>query len=174
LNIVSVMFMVPLSLGMALTLRISFLIGAEQFDTVRLLARSAILLALTIAFCFAAFLMLNRSVLTGWYTNDNDVQIMASSLLFFGAIFQIFDVMQVSCISALRGFKDTRIPMIIMLFSFWVIGVPLGYCLAFYDWITEPMGAAGFWAGLIAGLSHAAVWLVIRLIWISREPKAVN
>jgi multidrug resistance protein, MATE family len=169
LNIVSVLFMVPLSLGMALTLRISFLIGAQQHDSVRLLARSSIVLALIIALSFATFLLFNRAVLAGWYTTDNAVLVMAIQLLFFGAIFQMADVIQVSCISALRGFKDTRIPMFIMLFSFWVIGIPLGYSLTFNDWITEPMGAAGFWVGLTAGLAHAAAWLIFRLMWISRK-----
>lgn len=169
LNIVSVLFMVPLSLGMALTLRISFLIGAQQYDSVRLLARSSIVLAMIIALSFASFLLFNRSMLAGWYTHDHEVLIKAIQLLLFGAMFQIADVMQVSCISALRGFKDTRIPMFIMLFSFWAIGIPLGYILTFKDWISEPMGAAGFWVGLTAGLAHAASWLIFRLLWISRK-----
>jgi multidrug resistance protein, MATE family len=169
LNVVSVMFMVPLSLGMALTLRISFLVGADQCDSARLVARSTIFLALGIALSFAIFLLLTRATLAGLYTNDVEVLEKATYLLMFGAIFQLADVMQVSAINALRGFKDTRIPMYIMLFSFWVIGIPLGYSLTFKNWITEPMGAAGFWVGLIAGLVHAALWLIFRLIWISRK-----
>ncbi len=169
LNIVSVLFMVPLSLGMALTLRISFLIGAEQCDSARLVARSSIVLAFGIALSFAGFLLLNRSMLTGWYSNEIEVMDQATHLLLFGAIFQIADVMQVSAINALRGFKDTRIPMLIMLFSFWVIGIPLGYVLAFNGLITDPLGAAGFWIGLIVGLFHAALWLIARLIIISRR-----
>lgn len=167
LNIVSVLFMVPLSLGMALTLRISFLIGADQPHCARLVARSSILLSSIIAFGFAIILMINRERVAGFYSTDVAVLNMAISLLWFGAIFQIADVLQVSTISALRGFKDTRVPMYIMLFSFWVIGVPLGYILTFKDWLTSALGAAGFWIGLIAGLSHAAVWLLIRLWWIS-------
>ncbi|MFT4674679.1 MAG: MATE family multidrug resistance protein, partial [Reinekea sp.] len=62
-----------------------------------------------------------------------------------------------------------RIPMYIMLSSFWGIGIPLGYILAFRDWLVPAMGAPGFWIGLIAGLSHAAVWLLIRLFLISRQ-----
>lgn len=169
LNIVSVLFMLPLSLGMALTLRISFLIGAQQPDSVRLVARSSIVLALIIAISFAIVLMLGRASVATLYTTDNAVLEMATQLLFYGAFFQIADVIQVSCISALRGFKDTRIPMFIMLLSFWLIGVPLGYSLTFGGWLAAPMGAAGFWVGLIAGLSHAAFWLVVRLLWISRN-----
>jgi MATE family multidrug resistance protein len=169
LNIVSVLFMVPLSLGMALTLRISFLVGADQCESARLVARSTIFLSLGIALSFAIFLLLTKSTLAGLYTNDIEVLEKATYLLLFGAIFQLADVMQVSAINALRGFKDTRIPMYIMLFSFWVIGIPLGYVLAFKGLMSEPLGAAGFWIGLIVGLTHAAAWLIYRLIWISRK-----
>ncbi|MBT3203267.1 MAG: MATE family efflux transporter [Gammaproteobacteria bacterium] len=169
LNIVSVLFMVPLSLGMALTLRISFLIGADQPECARLVARSSIIFALTIALSFALLLMINRELIVGFYSTETDVLDVAVQLLWFGALFQIADVLQVNFISALRGFKDTKIPMIIMLLSFWVIGVPLGYILTFTDRLLPAMGAAGFWIGLIAGLSHAAFWLFIRLIWISRK-----
>ena len=169
LNIVSVLFMVPLSLGMALTLRISFLIGAGQCDSARLVARSSVLLAFVIALGFASLLLMYRDVLAGWYTYEAAVKEMAIHLLLFGAMFQIADVMQVSVINALRGFKDTRIPMFIMLSSFWVIGIPLGYLLTFKGLSGSPMGAAGFWIGMIVGLFHAAFWLIIRLLVISRR-----
>ncbi len=169
LNIVSILFMVPLSLGMALTLRISFLMGANQPDCARLVARSSIILALTIALSFALLLMTHRQFITSFYSTENEVLGIAVKLLWFGAIFQIADVLQVSFISALRGYKDTRIPMIIILLSFWVIGVPLGYILTFENWIIPAMGAAGFWIGLIAGLSHAAFWLLIRLMRVSQK-----
>jgi len=169
LNVVSVLFMVPLSLGLALTLRISFLIGANQAASVRLVARSSIILVLIIALSFALLLLLNRETVAGLYSTETEVIEVAIHLLFYGALFQIADVLQVNCISALRGFKDTRIPMYIMLLSFWGIGMPLGYVLAFTDWLVSSMGAAGFWIGLTAGLSHAAFWLLLRLLSISRK-----
>jgi len=164
LNIVSVLFMVPLSLGLALMLRISFLIGAKQPGQVKLVARSSLLLVSVVALSFAIFLLLTRSFLAGLYTADQAVLAVAAHLLLFGAIFQITDVVQVVTINALRGFKDTRVPMYIMLFSFWGIGVPLGYILTFTDLIAPALGAAGFWIGMIVGLSHAAFWLVLRLL----------
>lgn len=169
LNIVSVLFMVPLSLGMALTIRISFLLGAGQRDSASLVARSSIFLAFCIALGFAMLLMTARESIAGFYSTDTAVLDMAIHLLWFGAIFQLADVLQVSSISALRGYKDTRLPMYIMLFSFWGIGVPLGYILTFKDWIVPALGAAGFWIGLIVSLFHAAFWLLIRLWWMSGE-----
>jgi MATE family multidrug resistance protein len=135
---------------------------------VRLVARSSLVLTLVIALGFASLLFVAREQLAALYSHDVEVLKVAAHLLMFGALFQIADVVQVTTISALRGFKDTRVPMYIMLFSFWGIGVPLGYTLTFSDFIVPAMGAAGFWIGLIAGLSHAAFWLVLRLFWISR------
>ncbi len=168
LNVVSLVFMVPLSLGMALTLRISFLIGAEAPDTARLLARSSLILVAAIALFYATTLFLTKGVIAKLYTGDVAVQAVAARLLMFAAIFQIADVMQVTCISALRGYRDTRIPMFIMLLSFWGICLPLGWGLTFSDILVPAMGAAGFWVALTVGLSIAATLLASRLFWFSR------
>ncbi len=164
LNLVSLVFMVPLSLGMALTLRVSFLLGAGNPQTARLLARSALLLALGIALVYVPVLLMSRGLLVGLYTHDSQVQAVASGLLVFGAIFQVADVLQVTAISALRGYRDTRVPMFIMLFAFWGICLPLGYGLTFTDWFGEPRGAAGFWMALTVGLALASILLMIRLL----------
>ena len=165
LNVVSLLFMVPLSLGMALTLRISFLVGAKAPDTARLLGRSAIVLALGIALVYAPLLFFSRDLLASLYTQDTAVRQVATQLLVFGAVFQIADVVQVTAISALRGYRDTRIPMFIMLLSFWAICLPLGYVLTFTPWLTDaPIGAPGFWIGLTAGLTTASILLTTRLL----------
>ncbi|MDX1756242.1 MAG: MATE family efflux transporter [Marinobacter sp.] len=164
LNVVSLLFMLPLSLGMALTLRVSFLVGARAPDTARLIARSALILAGAIALVFASLLFLTTDAIARLYTGDTEVQAVTVSLLLYAAVFQVADVIQVTCISALRGYKDTRIPMVIMLFSFWGVGLPLGYVLTFTDWLVPAMGAAGFWVGLTAGLTSASVLLGTRLL----------
>lgn len=163
LNVVSLLFMLPLSIGMALTLRVSFLIGARAPDTARLISRSSLLLASAVALVFATLLFVFSSQIAALYTGDAEVRAVTVRLLAFAALFQIADVIQVTCISALRGYKDTRIPMFIMLFSFWVLGLPLGYVLAFTDWLLPELGAAGFWVGLTAGLTSASLLLAWRL-----------
>ncbi|MGO1233145.1 MAG: MATE family efflux transporter [Marinobacter sp.] len=163
LNVVSLVFMVPLSLGMALTLRVSFLVGARAPDTARLLSRSSLILASAIALTFATLLFVFSSQIARLYTGDADVQAVTMRLLAFAALFQIADVLQVTCISALRGYKDTGIPLFIMLFSFWGVGLPLGYILTFTDWLMPSLGAAGFWVGLTAGLTSASLLLGWRL-----------
>ncbi|MGM0768122.1 MAG: MATE family efflux transporter [Pseudomonadota bacterium] len=170
LNVVSLLFMLPLSIGMALTLRVSFLIGAGAPDTARLISRSSLLLASAVALVFATLLFVFAEGIAALYSSDAAVREVTVSLLVFAAFFQIADVIQVTCISALRGYKDTSIPMLIMLFSFWVVGLPLGYALTFTDWLLPAMGAAGFWVGLTGGLASASILLGLRLFLYAPAP----
>jgi len=165
LNVVSVLFMLPLSLGMALTLRISFLLGAGAADTARRLSLSVLILAGGIALIFATSLHLLAPAIAALYSSETDVQAVTVNLLGYAAVFQIADVLQVTCISALRGYKDTRIPMFIMLLAFWGVGLPVGYLLTFTDWLLPAMGAAGFWLGLTVGLATASLLLGARLLY---------
>ncbi|WP_189572877.1 MATE family efflux transporter [Marinobacter zhanjiangensis] len=168
LNVTSLTFMVPLSIGMALTLRIAFLMGAGTPRTAHLLSRSSLILAGLTALLFASSLFVFAEAIARLYTSDPEVQRVTTLLLKFAAAFQIADVIQVTCISALRGYKDTSIPMFIMLFSFWGVGMPLGYVLTFTDLIIDAMGAPGFWAGITAGLASAALLLGWRLFLYTR------
>ncbi|HSC67630.1 MAG TPA: MATE family efflux transporter [Cellvibrio sp.] len=163
LNVISLLFMMPLSLGMALTLRVSFLVGAQDHDEARLLSRSSLLLALGISCINAPILFFGGEWLARLYTTDLDVQRVAAQLFMLGAFFQIADVIQVTMINVQRGYKDTKVPMLIMLISFWGICLPLGYVLTFEDWISAPMGAPGFWSALIVGLGCAACLLTLRV-----------
>jgi MATE family multidrug resistance protein len=168
LNVTSLTFMVPLSIGLALTLRIAFLVGSGTPGTAHLLSRSSLILAGVTAVLFASSLFVFAGAIARLYTSDPEVQRVTTVLLKFAAAFQLVDVIQVTCISALRGYKDTRIPMFIMLFSFWGLGLPLGYVLTFTDLLVSAMGAPGFWVGITAGLASAALLLGWRLFLYTR------
>ncbi|WP_111642421.1 MATE family efflux transporter [Marinimicrobium alkaliphilum] len=168
LNVVSLMFMVPLSLGMALTLRVSYLLGAGHPETARALARSSMLLALGVAALYAPALLFGRNLIAQLYTNDPAVIEVALTLMVFAAAFQVADVLQVAAIHALRGYRDTRIPMFIMLLSFWGICLPLGYLLTFTELLGPALGAPGFWIALTTGLALASVLLGWRLWLVTR------
>ena len=92
------------------------------------------------------------------YTDEAGVASLAASLLFYAAIFQYPDGIQICAAGALRGYKDTLVPMIYTIISFWLIGMTLGYYLTF----NAGMGPAGMWIGMIAGLSAAAVLMLAR------------
>jgi MATE family multidrug resistance protein len=78
---------------------------------------------------------------------------LAVSLIFYAGLFQISDGLQVGGFGALRGLKDTRMPMIFNFISYWLIGFSVGYYLG----IITDFGPSGLWIGLISGLSVAAI-----------------
>lgn len=165
INIASVTFMVPLGLSMAITVRVGQLYGKKQFRRSRFAGFTGIALC-TIIMSFAALIMVSfPEQIVGIYTQDPEVIRMASMLLLMAAIFQISDGLQVGGSGALRGLKDTKIPMIVNLTAYWLIGIPLGYTLG----IGLQWGPQGLWAGLIAGLTMAALMHNIRFHKITKR-----
>ena len=90
---------------------------------------------------------------------------IASTLLSYAALYQFSDALQLTANGALRGYKDTRIPLLIAFIAYWILGLPSGYVIAEY-W---GMGAVGYWLGILIGLSFAAVLLIKRLYKLSNE-----
>lgn len=165
LNATSMAFMVPLSLGMAVLLRVSFLVGEQTYEKAQLVAKSSLVFALLIACVNAPLLFFGREFIASIYTNEPSVVHIATQLFMLAAVFQIVDVLQVVAVNALRGYKDTTIPMWIILLAFWGICLPMGYILAYTDWLISPaMGAQGYWVALTLGLAIAAVLLSWRLL----------
>jgi MATE family multidrug resistance protein len=103
--------------------------------------------------CTATNLFLFPQGITSIYTSDPYVTAIAVQLLYMAAIFQISDGLQVSGYGALRGLKDTKVPMVVNLIAYWMIGIPTAYLLGF----TYNFGAPGFWIGLIVGLTAAGI-----------------
>jgi len=169
LNFTSLIFMIPLSLGMAITVRIGQALGRDAPRDARFVAGLGIGAGLLYA-CFSAGLMLLFSEqIARIYTTDPAVIQVAAGLFFYAALFQFSDVVQVTAAGALRGYQDTRMTMVFTLFAYWGIGLPLGYLLGLTDILGEASGPAGLWQGLIAGLSCAAILLSIRLVRSARK-----
>ena len=97
--------------------------------------------------------------IVGLYTDSASVAPLAVRLLFWAALFQFFDCLQASSAGALRGFKDTRWPMLITLVAYWIVGMPVGATLAF----AGGYGPDALWWGIILGLGTAGVLLSWRL-----------
>jgi MATE family multidrug resistance protein len=102
------------------------------------------------------------------YTGDRAVRDIAAALLLMAAIFQLSDGVQVGAQGALRGFKDTAIPMAMCIFSYWVVGFPLAYTFGVHN----GGGPRYVWIGFIAGLTVSAVLLVSRYLYVSRRSLA--
>ena len=110
-------------------------------------------------------LLFGHDAIVGVYTADMGVAALASTLLLYAAAFQFPDGIQVLSAGALRGLKDTRVPMFIAMFSYWGLGMPLGAGLG----LGLGMGPQGMWLGLILGLTAAAILMGWRLRVSSRR-----
>lgn len=169
LNFSSLTFMIPSSLGTALTVRVGHSIGASNWREARFVSWVGVIFSLMVAACSAALILVFAKDVAAIYTTDTAVISLAAYLLSFAALFQLSDATQVCTSGALRGYKVTRKPMLIHMTAFWVIGLPLGYILglapAWTPWHpAEAWGAAGFWLGLVVSLTLSAVFLSL-LLW---------
>ena len=174
LNFSSLVFMVPLSLGLALLTRVGQSLGAGEPAAARFRAWVGVAMALAFAVLSASAMALFNTQIAAAYTSDAAVASAAAQLLLLAALFQLPDAMQVATSCAIRGYKVTRAPMLIQLTAFWVFSLPLGYALglapAWLAWApTEPMAAKGFWIALVVGLSVAALGLSALLRFVARQ-----
>jgi MATE family multidrug resistance protein len=165
LNFAATMFMIPLALSAATTVRIGHALGSGNASAARAGGMAGILMCIAFMACSATFLLLFRDVVVGIYTNDPSVSEIAISLLLMAAIFQIADGVQIGAAGALRGYKDTRMPMVINTFSYWVLGFPLAYMAT----ITYSAPPSYIWAGFVLGLTVAAILLTVRFNILSRR-----
>ncbi|MFQ3220967.1 MAG: MATE family multidrug resistance protein [Paraglaciecola sp.] len=169
LNFSSLMFMLPLSLGMATSIRVGHLLGEGNPQQAKVATYCALLMGLTIACITASLTILARVHIGQLYSNDMAVINMAASLMVLAAMFQFSDAIQVVSATALRGYKDTAAMFYLSFISYWGIGMTIGCVLALTDWIVPRMAAAGFWIGFICGLTSAAILLGLRLRYIQRR-----
>ncbi len=165
-------FMIPLSIAMALTIRVGQLIGSDNPVAARYAAQTGILITLVIALFSCTLSLLLARQITGLYTTEEEILTLATLLISIAAVFQFSDALQVSAAGALRGYKDTSMPLLMVFIAYWMVGLPVGYILGFTDWIMPPLLAAGLWYGLLIGLSVGAALLTARLIRIARH--AIN
>jgi MATE family multidrug resistance protein len=163
LNFTSLLFMVPLSLSMALSIRVGFSIGRQQPARMKKIVQTGLFLALCFAFVSCMFIITCADSIALLYTQEIAVRETAAHLLFFAALFQLSDAIQVNCSGALRGCKDTKIPMVLMIIAYWAIGLPVGYGIGIMGLTFMAPGAEGFWIGLIIGLTFSAIFQGIRL-----------
>jgi MATE family multidrug resistance protein len=165
INFASTMFMVPLALNSAITVRVGYALGRGDFEYARFAGGFGVFVCALFMACSATFLLLFRDAVVSLYTQDVAVKGIAISLLLMAAVFQVADGIQIGAAGALRGYKDTRMPMAINIFAYWVIAFPLAYMAA----VTYKLPPNYIWGGFVAGLTVAAVMLTWRYARISRD-----
>jgi MATE family multidrug resistance protein len=174
INIASLFFMLPLAIGLASATRVGNLIGEKNPIQARVASTSTIILCVSGALMNSLIILLFGSYIVSLYTTEIPVIELAASLIVFAAIFQLPDAIQMGALGSLRGYKDTFIPMILLMISYWMFAMPIGYYLTNYGF-GMPLGAKGMWYGMIIGLTIFSVLSVSRLRWvIKRQIKKFN
>ncbi|MEZ5534635.1 MAG: MATE family efflux transporter [Thiolinea sp.] len=164
LNVASITFMVPLGIAQALTVRVGRAIGAGNMAAARHRGQLGIVMCGGLMLVSGICLWLFGSFIAALYSPDQAVVAIAAHFLVFAAFFQLGDGLQVGASGVLRGYKDTRIPMVINSITYWLVGLASGVYLSLYT----PLGADGLWLGIVIGLFTTAIILNLRFYWLSR------
>jgi MATE family multidrug resistance protein len=173
-NVGGITYMIPMALGMAATIRVGYNVGAGDLVRARVAGVVAIGSSLLFALFSACVVLLFRNAIPALYTNDPGVLVVATQVLVLIAIYQVFDDGQATIIGVLRGYKDTRTPLIVTLVAYWAVALPAGAMLGFGIG-TPSLGVSGFWLGLIIGLVLVALALGGRFLWLSaRDDRIVS
>ena len=165
INIAATVFMIPLGLSLAVSQRVGISIGKGLIQEARFRGFMGTAVCTVVTTITALLLFSFPETIVSIYTQDLEVSNLAVSLVFFAAVFQLSDGLQVGAFGALRGLKDTRMPMVFNLISYWFIGFSVGYYLSFIG----GYGPEGLWMGLIAGLTTAAMLHNIRFHLLTRN-----
>ncbi|MFT6971852.1 MAG: MATE family multidrug resistance protein [Roseivirga sp.] len=169
ISLVSLSYMMATGIAAASTVRIGNQIGKrDAFNLKRAGNMSFIISLIFMAFCSVIFIAGNQFFPT-LYVDDPELIQIAGSLIIVASFFQLSDGVQVVGLGALRGMSDVKIPTIITLISYWVLGIPASYLFGF---VLE-MGPEGIWYGLLVGLSASAIALFVRFKILAKE-KAIS
>lgn len=168
INIASLFFMIPLSIGLAAATRVGNLIGEENPIQAKTASHSTIYLCIIAALVNIAVILVFREFIVGIYTTDIIVFNLTVGLLIFAALFQLPDGIQMGALGSLRGYKDTFVPMILLFISYWIFALPVGYYLTNFGF-GNPYGASGMWIGMIIGLCIFSILSILRLRWVTRK-----
>jgi len=167
-NVVSILFMVPLSIGFAGSALAAQSLGAGRPRDARRIAMRAVRLTVVLALVLSTTVWLARAPIVDLYTRDPAVVRIAAVLIAWGTAFHLFDALQGVAFQTLRGYKVATAPMLIYGVCLWGVGIGGGFWIAYsVTPFGAPMGAAGFWSAAVVSLGSAAVLLVSLLVSVS-------
>lgn len=171
INIAGFVFMLPMSISAAATIRVGEAMGAHHWKRAHRASMSAYILGSFFYVITFLTLFFGAHGIVSLYTDDAQVIELGTVLLFYCIIFLLPDNFQVISIGILRGFKDSKTIFIFTILAYWVFGMPVGYTLC-YGLITgEQMGAAGFWIGFICSLFAAGILYAFRIVYLFKTRK---
>lgn len=156
----SMLFMIPLSISMAITIRVGYAYGQGLKYDVYQRIYAGLLMAFIAGAVSAIFTYLVRESIAVAFTDDLNVITIAIGLLSIAAVYQVFDAVQISCTGVLRGLHNTHVVMTVTFVCYWVIGLGGGYLMAFTSVFFQPAGIEGFWYAIVIGFFTAAIILM--------------
>jgi MATE family multidrug resistance protein len=165
LNVVSFIYMIPISISTALTVLVGFEVGAKRYKDAKQYSWLGVAIAVLIAIGTGLIVVAFRYQVAGLYSTEAGVIELTADFLIFALFFQISDAIQATAQAALRGYKDVNIAFIMTLVAYWLICLPTGYALANFT----NLGARGYWIGLTIGLLAAGIALSMRLLHIQKQ-----
>jgi multidrug resistance protein, MATE family len=170
LQVTAILYMVPYGISMAATVRVGHAAGRNDADGIRRAGYVPILLGLAIAALLTLAVLAARQPIAHLFlgegvTDGDATMTLAASLLTLGATFFVTDALQAVTSGALRGIKDTRIPLLFAIIGYWLVGFPIAYVLGFFT----PLGAVGIWIGLSIGTATHATLLMLRFRRLTRK-----
>lgn len=164
-NFASLVYMLPVSCSMALTILIATAVGAGDMTLARRYKNAGFVVAMGGAMMTASFTVLFRNSIGSVYTDDAAVALIAGQFLIYSAGWQLFDAISTPIQGILRGLKDTRISFILMVLAYWGGCFPMSL---FLDSHTA-LGADSFWLGLDFGVGCSAFLMILRLLYVERK-----
>jgi MATE family, multidrug efflux pump len=163
LQITAILFMVPLGIGIAATVRVGHAVGRNDAAGVKRAGYVATLLGIVIISALTLAVILGRFAIARFFFGEaaasaGDAVELTATLLMVGATFFVADGIQTVAAGALRGMNDTRVPLVFAAISYWLVGFTAAYGLAFW----AGLGAVGVWVGLSCGTAVYATLLILR------------
>lgn len=167
INLASVTYMIAAGFAAAGSIKVGDAWGERSREKVLRFGTTAIILTGAFMSLSCLIFITGNEFLVHLYIDEGEVVQIAASLLIIAGFFQLSDGVQCVALGALRGLEDVNIPTIITLFAYWVVGLPLGYYLAF----NLKMDVDGVWFGLSAGLTISAIFQTSRFYLLTRQKK---
>ena len=158
-NYISIIFMIPLGIASALTIRVAEARGKRDKNLIRDRAYMGMALSLIFMSFAALITLIFKAKIVSFYSTDLEISRLSQQILLIGACFQILDGLQISATGVLRGLADTKIAMIFAIKGYWIIGMPTGLIFAYLF----NFGFIGLWFGIAIGLASFATMAVMRV-----------
>ena len=173
-NVAAVMFMLPLAMGNAAGVLVGQAIGARDFTRARATGVTGMVLALLLAVMSGSVLILASRAVAAFYTPDEAVRQVASTLLMLVAGYHLFDALQVVTVNVLRGYKRAIVPLLVNAAGLWGVGLAGGYAIGLTDALNldfagfaTPLGVPGFWAAAIVGMCVSGGGIALYFLAVS-------